>query len=447
MNTLKPLLICAVLAGIGYGVYVRINKGNNGPPPGVPQDWSASPEVQMGDATMPGDVQVWPGDASGAPGAAAPFAASAPPAASGAVGGETPPFDTPSVPQRGADVRGSAPPFDSSTAAPPVHSHDPPEAARTGPQSYPPAGGSDLSVPPLGAGGPLTADRYQASDTAMPDRYEVPQATPPDPYGTPASAAPGAGAAEVYPTPDGGLPPQPTGPEGTFAEAIDGARRELEAGQLVNVLQKLSRWHDDPRLAPAEQQQLNQLLDQIAGTVVYSTQNLLEPPYEVQPGERLDDIAARYQVPSKLLAKINGIDDPDNLRPGERLKVVRGPFDAVVNLEKRELTLMLAGKMYAGRFPIGIGVDQPPRAGSYTVSDRVENPVYHGRNRVISAGEAGNPYGTRWIGLGADLGIHGTDRNENIGRTDLPGSISLSSEHIEDVFDILATGSTVTIRR
>src|SRR5438132_96 len=31
VNTLKPLLIVAVLAGIGYGVYVRINSGNDAP--------------------------------------------------------------------------------------------------------------------------------------------------------------------------------------------------------------------------------------------------------------------------------------------------------------------------------------------------------------------------------------------------------------------------------
>ena len=178
-----------------------------------------------------------------------------------------------------------------------------------------------------------------------------------------------------------------------------------------------------------------------------STQHLLEPPYEVQAGERLEDIGQRYNVPWQLLAKINGIDDPQNLRPGERLKVVRGPFNAVISLEKRELTLTLADGSYAGRFPIGLGQEQPPREGVYAVSDKVVNPVYHGREKSLGAGDQTNPLGNRWIGLGSDMGIHGTDRQENIGRTDLPGSISLSPRDVEDVFDILATGSKVTIRR
>lgn len=228
---------------------------------------------------------------------------------------------------------------------------------------------------------------------------------------------------------------------------MQSAQRELEAGQMAAALRQLSAWYDHPQLTPVEQQQLNQLLDQIAGTVVYSTQHLLEAPYEVQTGERLEDIGQRYDVPWQLLAKINGIDDPQSLRPGERLKVVRGPFAAVINLEKREMALMLADGSYAGRFKIGLGVDQPPREGVFAVSDKATDPVYRGRDRAIGPQDPNNPLGARWIGLGADLGIHGTNRPESIGRTDLPGSISLDPRDIEDVFDILSVGSKVTIRR
>jgi LysM repeat protein len=103
---------------------------------------------------------------------------------------------------------------------------------------------------------------------------------------------------------------------------MQSVRRELENGQLASALRQMTEWYGNPQLSPAEQQELSQLLDQVAGTVVYSTQNLLENPYEVQPGERLEAISEKYQVPWQLLAKINGIDDPASLQPGERLKVV-----------------------------------------------------------------------------------------------------------------------------
>jgi L,D-transpeptidase ErfK/SrfK len=73
--------------------------------------------------------------------------------------------------------------------------------------------------------------------------------------------------------------------------------------------------------------------------------------------------------------------------------------------------------------------------------------VYRGKDKTAGPGDPANPLGQHWIGLGSDLGIHGTDKPENVGRTDLPGSISMSPHDIQDVYDILATGSRVTIRR
>jgi lipoprotein-anchoring transpeptidase ErfK/SrfK len=232
-----------------------------------------------------------------------------------------------------------------------------------------------------------------------------------------------------------------------YAAVIGTARRDLETGQLAAALRQLSSCYANPSLAPNEHAELTQLLDQIAGTVVYSTQHLLEPPYEVQPGERLEDIGQRYNVPWQMLAKINGIDDPQSLRPGERLKVVRGPFSALVQLESRQLALLMPDGSYAGRFSIGVGADQPPREGEFSVTDKQVNPVYQGRGRAVGADDPANPLGERWIGLDSGMAIHGTDRPENVGRTDLPGSISLSPRDAEDVFDILTVGSRVTVRR
>ena len=98
-----------------------------------------------------------------------------------------------------------------------------------------------------------------------------------------------------------------------FAAALEQVRHELDAGRLSEAHYQLSRWYDDPNLTPQEQQHLNELLDQLAGTVIYSTQNLMEPACEVQQGETLERIAQRYNVPWQLLAKINGIDDPHSL--------------------------------------------------------------------------------------------------------------------------------------
>ena len=423
MNTLKPLLVVAVLAGIGYGVYVRINGGHNSPPPGVAEGWETAPKVQLPDGASQGGIAWSPGagpSSSGiAPGIGGPRNG-APPAAAPR-GDAAPPYN----PQPGGAGQFAAP----SSAAPPYND---------------PAGGAPVAPEPA---------VQDPSGRGNPYQYIPPRdPTAPPPQQPPQGNAPNVDYAANGPDPLRGPPdagaPQAGGSGTGFTAAIQAARRDLETGQLDAALQQLSTWYEDARLSAGEQQQLTQMLDQVAGTVVYSTQHLLEAPYEVQPGERLEDIAQRCNVPWQLLAKINGIDDPQNLRPGERLKVVRGPFNALISLEKRQLTLLLDGR-YAGRFAIGIGAEHPPQEGTYSVSDKVINPVYRSRDRAIDGGNPSNPLGDRWIGFGPgrELGIHGTDRPENIGRTDLPGSISLSPRDVADVYDILSLGSKVIIRR
>jgi lipoprotein-anchoring transpeptidase ErfK/SrfK len=328
-----------------------------------------------------------------------------------------------------------------------------PQAPSAGAPPYdqaPPHGGPPVDGVPGAPVAPIPGDPYGApADAAGAAPAADPYGAPPADPGPPASAPPADYPAGDYPVPPaGGAPVDSAAPlNGEFAAMMQSVQRELENGQLAAALRQLTGWYGNPQLSPHEQQQLSTMLDQVAGTVVYSTQNLTENPYEVQPGERLEAIGEKYQVPWQLLAKINGIEDPAALQPGERLKVVRGPFEAIVSLERRELVLRTGDGLYAGRFPIGVGAEHPPQEGTFAVSDKVPNPVYYGRENAIGAEDPNNPLGERWIGLGKQMAIHGTNNPGNIGRTDLPGWISLREEDVAEVYDILGLGSRVTIRR
>ncbi len=219
-------------------------------------------------------------------------------------------------------------------------------------------------------------------------------------------------------------------------------RSKLDADRLAEAHLLLSRWHNDPRLSPIQARELEQLLDQVTGTVIYSRKHLLEEPYIVRSGDTLTRIAQQYGVPVGLLAKINGIGDGQQPRPGQELKVVRGPFDAVVDLTGRELTVML-GDRYAGRFPIGIGRNLRGAEGVHQVTDKTVRPASYDANQVA---DPSNPLGRRWIGLGEQLGIHGTNDPKDIGRDQGQGWISLGDRDIEDLYDILSIGSRVMIR-
>jgi LysM repeat protein len=231
-----------------------------------------------------------------------------------------------------------------------------------------------------------------------------------------------------------------------FLVTMQSAKAKLEAGRLAEAHVDLSKYYTTTRLNPEEWRLAVDLLDQLAGTVIYSREHLLEPAYRVQPGDTLERIAMVYNVPCELLAKINGVRDTRQLVPGQEIKVLRGPFEAVVDLTRCEMTLLLGGR-YAGRFTIGVGRDRANLEGAFVVRDKKSNPIYFGPDRVIAADDPTNPLGERLLDLGNQMGIHGTDSPKNIGTSDGRGTIRLSQRDVEDVYDILSIGSPVTVRR
>jgi hypothetical protein len=217
----------------------------------------------------------------------------------------------------------------------------------------------------------------------------------------------------------------------------------LEDGQWYQALFVLSKFFHRPELNSHQRQQLMDLLDPLAAKVVYSTEHLVESPHEVVRGETLSSIAQQYQIPAELLANINGLENPNLLVPGTRLKVLRGPFRAELNLASNELTLFL-GDLYAGRFTFQPGKDPSPKPGEYRVRERQLGRVYYaGDGRTIALDDPANPYGGVWIGLEGELCIHGTSDAADAGSL---GCIRLAQRDALDVYSILSSGSAVIIR-
>ncbi len=224
-------------------------------------------------------------------------------------------------------------------------------------------------------------------------------------------------------------------------------RHRLDEGKLDEGLQTLTQLYEMPSLPEQQRMEVVDLMGQVAGTVIYSKQSIVQAPHRVEPGESLEMIAARYQLTPELLMKINGLPDRSAVRPGDMLKVLPGPFSAAVSLERRELVLYLSG-MYAGRFPIGIGRDQPRLEGVYGVRDKVRMPAYVGPDQTsVAAGDPRNPLGRAALDLGNGIALHGCDSPSAVGRDDNRGTICLGDRDLADLFDILTIGSKVTIQR
>ena len=142
------------------------------------------------------------------------------------------------------------------------------------------------------------------------------------------------------------------------------------------------------------------------------------------------------------------ITNPDFLIAGTQLKMIQGPFRAEIAYGKKEMTMFVGG-MYAGRFPLDFGSDQPINVGEYRVqrkSDRGQVYVDRG-GQSVAAGSQYNPYGRYWIDLGNGLCIHSANTNDGRGCIRVQYNEVANVFDAADVFGILSEKSQVTIRR
>ena len=167
--------------------------------------------------------------------------------------------------------------------------------------------------------------------------------------------------------------------------------------------------------------------------------------YIVKPGDQLYTIAKPYKIPHELIMKINGLKS-DLIHPGDRLKVVRGPFDVTVDTSKLILTVYYYGR-FVKEYPVGLGEQGLLAEGEYPVMTKLINPAWTHPDNPMSADDPNNPLGERWIGFYGEYGIHGTIEPESIGKRVSLGCVRMHEKDVEEVFDLVVRKhSTVTIK-
>lgn len=222
-----------------------------------------------------------------------------------------------------------------------------------------------------------------------------------------------------------------------FSE-IDALLRE---GRDVDANSELSKLYwKRPELRP----QLVSRLKPLSHRIYFLGDQHYMDPYEVQPGDVLQTIAKGYHVPWQYLAKLNRTQ-PERIRPGQTLKVIQGPFGAVVDLSDLELTVHAHGHFVAV-FPIGLGQDGPSPSGKRMVKEKLTDPTYYGRDGVVGHDDPKNPLGEHWLDLGDGFGIHGTPDASLVGKAEGHGGIRLREAEAAAVYDLLGIGSEVVIR-
>jgi len=232
-----------------------------------------------------------------------------------------------------------------------------------------------------------------------------------------------------------------------FQEAWGQVDKLVKSKKYRDALRLLSGFYHKSDLTGPQRQRLLGWLDALAGKVIFSTENHLDiAPYTVA-NESLTDISRRWKVPAQLVYNINAsrIDNPANVAPGTELKVIPGPFRAEVDMSDQVMTLFL-GELYAGRYPVRIGISGDPKPGSHRVLLKsADGHAWRDANGIeYPPGSSENGYGPNWIGLSGSLCIHAINDSVQNGHR---GCIGLSLDDSKDVFAILGTASSVKLVR
>ncbi len=280
----------------------------------------------------------------------------------------------------------------------------------------------------------------------------------------------------VNPQPNVNRPAEPASPSGVrdlsrpAAAAIEEAEALIARNQPVAARDTLNQALYRSGSTALDQEVLRMRLAELAETLTFSPRAFpddeMAETYTVQSGDALSVIPRRagHAVEARLVQRINRIDNPNRIRVGQSLKLLKGPFHAVVDKSAyrmdiyAEQTDSAGNRLYVRSLPVGLGEFGSTPVGSWVVRrEKVENPswVNPRTGEKFSATDENNPIGEYWIGLqGTDphtelldgYGIHGTIEPGSIGTEASMGCVRLLDADIELVYALLVgEKSTVVI--
>lgn len=243
--------------------------------------------------------------------------------------------------------------------------------------------------------------------------------------------------------------PAPTSPTAPSPSEIDAARAALARGDLPTARTALSTVlvrgpsATDETFARAE-------LERMADAVLFSRATNVDDPlvgvHVVGGGESVNAIARMYKITDDLLVRLNKIADPQHLVAGQRLKIIRGPFSAVIDKSRHQMDVYL-GDTYIRGFQVGLGANNSTPRGTWVVRNKLTNPEWIDptTRHHYASDDADNPIGEHWIGMHCSqgecmgrtgFGLHGTIDPSSIGRDSSMGCVRLKPEDIAFVYDL-----------
>ncbi len=278
------------------------------------------------------------------------------------------------------------------------------------------------------------------------------------------------GSPDKSPTPPLAKFNPPSNPDRARAQGrVESGLDLLARNQPLEARRSLSRALLSGSLDEFESDRTREKLRILNQRLVFSPEIIENDPfarsYVVQPNEMLSKIVRDQglAVDWRFILRINGIREARHVRAGQRLKLISGPFHAVIDKSEFRMDLYMGGApdlVYVASYPVGLGEFNSTPTGVFEVrtNSKLINPEWRNpyTRELFASNDPQNPIGERWIGLQgieehnrdfSGYGIHGTIEPESIGRQSSMGCIRMRPEDVEIVYELLVErASTIEIQ-
>lgn len=250
---------------------------------------------------------------------------------------------------------------------------------------------------------------------------------------------------------------------------VDEAEREIARANPVAGRSLLSDALREPTSSITDRRLLRERLTELNEDLLFSPRVAPGDPiafaYEIERGDVLSTLVRRQKlgVDWRLITHINQLARPERIRAGQRIKLVRGPFHAVVSKDAYRLDLywgdpdLPAEWLFIRSFPVGLGEYDGTPLGEFVIrkDSRLVNPAWTNprTGERFSANDPDNPIGEYWISLDGvgdaashtGYGIHGTIEPDSIGADQSMGCIRMLDDDIKLLYGMLVGGDTRVI--
>ena len=224
----------------------------------------------------------------------------------------------------------------------------------------------------------------------------------------------------------------------TLGQVYEAQQQYVEARSMYRTL--LDKFPDSPLILQTQNQ-----LGQVNVSLLFSpTVTDMDRVHVVKAGDTLGRIAGTYGTTLEFLKRANGLKG-DVIHPGQKLKVPKGKFTIVVDKSQNQL-LLTEDNQFVKTYPVATGKENSTPVGTFKVVTRLPNPVWYTQGAIVPPDSPQNILGTRWLGIDKQgYGIHGSVDPNAIGHQVTAGCVRMTNSDVEELYDIIAVGTEVTI--